>query len=83
MPVLDECSETSPSWLQQGTLDMVKTDGLKMGCSETWLRRVYELQSPNWHCVHSRAWWSRESVVERHAGDVEEKLAVHDQKKEC
>lgn len=83
MSVLDERSETSPSWLRPGRLDMVKGDGWRMGCLRTWLRWAYELQRPNWHCVHYRALSSKAWVVERHTDDDEGKLSVDDQKKEC
>ena len=83
MPVLDERLVRSLSWLRPGILDMVTVDVLRTGCSGTWLRRAYELQSPNWHCVRYPALSLKEWAVEQHTGDDERRLSVHDQKMEC
>jgi hypothetical protein len=78
MPVLDGRLEMSLSWLRLGMRDTGMGDLSKTGCSTMWSRRVYELQPPNWHCVHSQEWSLIGWVVEPHAGAVEAKLvAVH------
>lgn len=77
MPVLDECSETSLSWLQRGTVHRVMGDEGRTGCLKTWSRRVYEFQCPKWHYVRCQVSSLRGSVVARHAGDDEGELSVH------
>ncbi len=76
--MLDERLETSLSWLRLGMRDKVMGDVSRTGCSTRWSRRVYELQPPSWHCVHSQEWSLVEWVVEPRAGAAEAQLvAVH------